>query len=95
MDYAKSIEPVTVLETKSADLIRRAQHSGQPIIITQNGKATAVLQDIESYQRGRQALMHLKYLARGDQDERDRRIVSDEEADQHFRDTLAAMKAGA
>ena len=94
MNYVDAIEPVTVLKTRSADLIRRAQESGQPIIITQNGKATAVLQDVESYQRQRQALVLLKHLARGDQDHREGRIVSDEEADKHFRGRLAAMKVG-
>ena len=71
----------------------RAHQSGQPIIITQNGKATAVLQDVESYQRQRDALLLLKFLARGDRDSREGRIVSDEEADQRFRARLAAMKA--
>ncbi|NKB16781.1 MAG: type II toxin-antitoxin system prevent-host-death family antitoxin, partial [Sphingomonadales bacterium] len=43
MKYSEAIEPVTTLKTKSAELIRRARESGQPIVITQNGKATAVL----------------------------------------------------
>ncbi len=68
MDYAKGIEPVTVLKTKSAELIRQARETGQPIIITQNGKATAVLQDVESFQRQREALTLLKILAKGDQE---------------------------
>ena len=68
MDYAKGIEPVTVLKTRSAELIRQAQETGQPIIITQNGKPTAVLQDVESFQRQREALTLLKVLAKGDQE---------------------------
>ncbi len=68
MDYAKGIEPVTVLKTKSAELIRQARETGQPIIITQNGKPTAVLQDVESFQRQREALALLKILAKGDQE---------------------------
>lgn len=94
MNYVDTIEPVTVLKKKSADLIRRTRQSGQPIIITQNGKATAVLQDVESYQRQQRALLLLKYLARGDQDHREGRIVSDETADKRFRAKLAAMKRG-
>ncbi len=93
MNYVDAIEPVTVLKTRSADLIRRAHQSGQPIIITQNGKATAVLQDVESYQRQRQALLLLKYLARGDQDHREGRVLSDEQADKRFRARLEAIKA--
>ncbi len=55
MNYIEAIEPVTNLKSKSAELVRRARETGQPIIITQNGKATAVLQDVETYQRQRQA----------------------------------------
>lgn len=94
MNYAEAIEPVTNLKTKSAELIRKARQSGQPIVITQNGKATAVLQDVESYQRQRDALLLLKFLARGDQDYRAGKVLSDEEADQHFRAKLEALKSG-
>jgi len=68
MNYADGIEPVTVLKTRSAELIRQARETGQPIIITQNGKPTAVLQDVESFQRQREALTLLKILAKGDQE---------------------------
>ena len=94
MNYVEAIEPVTTLKSKSAELVRRARDSGQPIIITQNGKATAVLQDVESYQRQRQALLLLRYLARGDRDYRQGKLLSDSEADQHFRSRLEALKSG-
>ena len=68
MNYADGIEPVTVLKTRSAELIRQVRETGQPIIITQNGKPTAVLQDVESFQRQREALTLLKILAKGDQE---------------------------
>ena len=76
MNYAKGIEPVTVLKTRSAELIRQAQETGQPIIITQNGKPTAVLQDVESFQRQREALTLLKILAKGDQELSEGKAVS-------------------
>ena len=95
MNYAEAIEPVTNLKTKPADLIRKARESGQPIVITQNGKATAVLQDVETYHRQREALLLLKYLAWAGRDVRQGRVLSDAEADQHFRAKLEAMKAGA
>jgi prevent-host-death family protein len=76
MDYAKGIEPVTVLKTKSAELIRQARETGQPIIITQNGKPTAVLQDVESFQRQREALTLLKILAKGDQEISEGKVLS-------------------
>ena len=93
MNYVEAIEPVTTLKSKSAELVRRARDSGQPIIITQNGKATAVLQDVESYQRQRQALLLLRYLARGDRDLRQGKLLSDAEADRHFRARLEALRS--
>ena len=44
MGLTATIQPVSVLKSKSAELIRHARDTGDPIIITQNGRATAVLQ---------------------------------------------------
>ncbi len=92
MDLANAIEPVTVLKTRSAELIRRARESRQPVVITQNGRATAVLQDVESYQRERETLLLLRYLARGEQDYQAQRVLTAAEADQHFQARLAARQ---
>ena len=93
MDYAKAIEPVTVLKTKSAELIRKVRESGQPIVITQNGKPTAVLQDVESFQRQRTALLLLKYLARGDRELRQGMGISHAQAKRHFDATLKTLQS--
>jgi prevent-host-death family protein len=66
MDSREAIEPVTVLKTKSAQLIRQARDTRQPIIITQNGRASAVLQDIETYEEQRKTFHLLKLIAQGD-----------------------------
>ena len=91
MDLPDSIEPVTLLKTRSAELIRRARETRQPVIITQNGRATAVLQDVESYQRQRNALLLLKYVALAERDLRDGAVVPDADADSHFRDSLRSL----
>jgi len=88
MSISEAIEPVTVLKTRSAELIRRARATRRPVIITQNGRATAVLLDVETYERQRKALHMLEYLARGEVDIREGRTVSDSEADTHFRSLL-------
>jgi len=92
MDYSDAIEPVTVLKTKSAELIRKAKESGQPVIITQNGKATAVLQDIQAFQRQRNALLLLRFLARGDRQMRKGKTISHAQATKHFEKKLKELK---
>lgn len=93
MDYTKGIEPVTVLKTRSAELIRRARETGSPVIITQNGRATAVLQDIESFQRERHALLLLRALVQGDQAYQEGRSLSHSEARKRVQDALAGLRA--
>ena len=94
MDTSRGIEPVTVLKSRSAQLIRQAQRTRQPVVITQNGKATAVLQDIETYQNNRDALLLLMAIAEGDRDYRMGRVRSNAAADRHFRRVLARLKRG-
>ncbi len=74
MDLSNDIEPVTALKRSAADLITRATDRHSPIVITQNGKPTAVLQDVHSYQRQQRALHLLKLLAQGEQDHRAGRV---------------------
>ncbi len=76
MEYIDNIEPVTVLKTRSADLIRRARETGKPIVITQNGKPTAVIVDVESFERQRETMLLLKALVQGDTDHREGRSLS-------------------
>jgi prevent-host-death family protein len=84
MNVTTGIEPVSILKTKTAELLRRTRDTGQPIVITQNGKAAAVLQDVESYQRQREMLQMLKILVQGDRDSKEGRVHSNQEAKEHF-----------
>ena len=92
MKYSEAIEPVTTLKTKSAELIRRAKESGQPIVITQNGKATAVLVDVESFESQREALLLLRYLAVGEGEIATGKGITQKEAHQHFEKKLKELR---
>ncbi len=94
MKYSEAIEPVTMLKTKSAELIRRVKESGQPIIITQNGKATAVLMDVESFERQREALLLFRYLAVGEDEIGNGKGVSHQEALRHLEGKLKELQGG-
>jgi prevent-host-death family protein len=91
MNTAIAIEPVTALKSKSAKLIRRAHETRQPIVITQQGKATAVLQDVESYEEQRRSLLLLKLLAKGDQELKAGHGVSHKKAKHHFQEKIEKL----
>jgi len=94
MKYSEAIEPVTTLKTRSAELIRRARDTGQPIVITQNGKATAVLQDVESFERQRKALLLLRYLTQAEDEIRSGKGVPHAKAARHFERKLKELRRG-
>lgn len=75
MDLNSDIEPVTALRRDAAALINRAAERHSAIVITQNGKPTAVLQDVASYERQQRVLHLLKLAATGERDFDARRVV--------------------
>jgi prevent-host-death family protein len=80
MASSEDIEPVTSLKSSPAELIARARRRRAPIVITQNGGPTAELQDVESYERQRRALLMLKLVAQGEADYAAGRTLTDTEA---------------
>ena len=90
MDLEQDIEPVTALKRSAAELITRASERHSPVVITQNGRPTAVLQDVQSYQRQQRALHLLKLLAQGEHDPEGGRVH-----DQKSMDTLVAARLAA
>lgn len=92
MDASKDIEPVTTLKRDAAGLIERARERASPIVITQNGRPTAVLQDVESYERQRRALLLLKLMAQAERDYEGGRTATGAEVDSRIRERLRARR---
>lgn len=61
-----NIRPITELKRDAAGLIDKATEERSPIVITQNGRATAVLVDIESYEQDRRAFALLQLAMQGE-----------------------------
>src|SRR3546814_18843170 len=65
MNLETRIKPISYLKAHSADLIRELGDGAPPLVITQNGEAKAVLQDVGSYEATQESLALLKLLALG------------------------------
>jgi prevent-host-death family protein len=53
------------LKANAADVLQELEEQRKPLIITQNGEAKAVLQDVASYEETQETLALLKILALG------------------------------
>ncbi len=49
MRYSTQIKPISYVKSHAAELLDRINEEREPIIITQNGEARAVLMDVSSY----------------------------------------------
>ena len=67
MRYSRQIKPISYLKANAADVLEELQEQRKPLIITQNGEAKAVLQDVASYEETQETLALLKILALGSQ----------------------------
>ena len=68
MNIVKDIKPITYLKTRAADLLKQINETRRPVVITQNGKPRAVLQDPQSYENMRNAIGILKLLSQSERD---------------------------
>ncbi|MPZ33141.1 MAG: type II toxin-antitoxin system prevent-host-death family antitoxin [Rhodospirillales bacterium] len=94
MKYASRIKPISYLKANAAKVVRGLAESGEPMIITQNGEATAVIQDIASYEQTQETLALLKILALGELQVKEGKTVSASEAMRRFRERIRRTRAG-
>jgi prevent-host-death family protein len=65
MKLSSQIKPISYLKAHAAEIVRNLGEQREPLIITQNGEAKVVMQDIESYEQTQETMALLKILALG------------------------------
>jgi prevent-host-death family protein len=68
MPKVPDIIPVTDLRQDAAAALKRVRTSKQPLVITQRGRAAAVLLSVEVYERGEHERQILRLLAQGERE---------------------------
>lgn len=92
MKYATRIKPISYVKANAAELIRELGENREPLVITQNGEAKAVMQDIASYEATQETLALLKILALGQREIEEGRTVPADEAFRHIRERRKRRK---
>jgi len=63
--FSSQIKLISYLKAHTAAIIRSLSEHGRSLVITQNGEAKAVTQDVASYEQTQETLALLKILALG------------------------------
>lgn len=68
MRYSSQVKPISYLKANAAEVLTRLAERREALVITQNGEAKAVLQDVATYEETQETLALLKILALGNQE---------------------------
>ncbi|MBN2364697.1 MAG: type II toxin-antitoxin system Phd/YefM family antitoxin [Calditrichaeota bacterium] len=63
MKPSKAIKPISYLKTHASEVVREVFQNRETLVITQNGEAKVVVQDIKVYEEMQDSLALLKMLA--------------------------------
>jgi prevent-host-death family protein len=81
---------ISYVKAHLAEVLEAARETGEPVVITQNGEGTAVLQDLASWEADRRTLAMLKLVALGERDVARGRTVPQDEVFRAARKRLAS-----
>jgi len=78
MNLSQDIKPISYLKAKTADVINSVNETQRTVIITQNGEAKVVVQDIKSYENLQNSLAMLKMILKSERQIREGKIMDQE-----------------
>ena len=65
MKLTSKVKPISYIKANAAEVLQQVEETREPVIITLNGEAKAVLQDLASFEEVQETLALLKLLALG------------------------------
>jgi prevent-host-death family protein len=68
INLKNDIKPISYIKSHAADMLRYVNETKNPLVITQNGEAKAVLVDVEQYQKTEDAFALLNLVRLGERD---------------------------
>ncbi len=88
MKIKEDIKPISYLKSQTAELLAQINETHRPVIITQNGKPRAIIQDPETYEKMRDSLGLMKILAQGERDVQKGNTINQESLFQKIEEKL-------
>ena len=89
MKYSTQIKSISYLKANAAEVVRDLAEQRKPMVITQNGEAKAVMQDVATYEQTQETLALLKILALGKRQIEEGKVVPAAQAVRRARGKIA------
>jgi prevent-host-death family protein len=88
INLVEDIKPISYVKAHTADVLKQIEAKNNPVVITQNGEARAVLMNVNYYQNIMDSINLLKILSIGENDIKKGNIITEEEMDKKIEKLL-------
>jgi prevent-host-death family protein len=88
LNLAEDIKPISYVKSHTADVMKQIEEKNNPIVITQNGEAKAVLIAVKQYQSIIDTINLLKIISIGENDIKNNRIYTHEQIQEKMKSIL-------
>jgi len=68
MKLSEAIQPISYVKSHAAEVVDRVCETGESVIVTQNGRARVIIQDLKTYERTQETLAFLELVRQGEED---------------------------
>ena len=88
LNLVEDIKSISYVKSHTAEVMKQVEEKNNPIVITQNGEAKAVLMDVKQYQNIIDTINLLKILSIGENDIKNKRIYTHEQIQKKIKEVL-------
>ncbi|MEK6657011.1 MAG: type II toxin-antitoxin system Phd/YefM family antitoxin [Nitrospirota bacterium] len=68
MKLSRAVKPISHIKSHASEVISEISETGNPVVVTVNGVARVIIQDIKEYEKDREGMAMLKIFAMGRKD---------------------------
>jgi prevent-host-death family protein len=88
LNLAEDIKPISYIKAHTADVLKQIDDRKNPLVITQNGEAKAVLLDIYTYQSLIDGISLMKIISIGENQIAAGKTITNDELDKKIQELL-------
>jgi len=89
INLRENIKPISYIKANAAQMMKYVNERKNPVIITQNGEAKAVLMDIETYQDTEDAFALMNIIKIAEKDIKNGNVKKADEVFKNMREKIA------
>ena len=88
INLVEDIRSISYVKAHTAEVMKQVEEKNNPVVITQNGEAKAVLMDVKQYQNIIDSINLVKILSIGESDIKNGRLYTHEELQRKIKSIL-------